>query len=194
MQLLYAAIATYLAEHERWPDVAAAFAAASPAVTSAGSPITLALDSLVPAPATAAVVGALHATAYALRWQQNPTYRDEAFLQRYAYCELLGPVGIARHPALSAGLLYLAPGTDYPSHAHPAEEAYHLLAGRSAWQLGSTPPSWREPGARMLHPGGVAHAMRSGESPLLALYLWRGEIAIPARFVAAVPGDASDAS
>ena len=184
MRPLYDAIAAYLALHEPWPGIGAAFAAAAPLAVQPGAPIALALPALAPAPATAAVVGAMQQAAPALRWQQNPTYHDPGFLQRYAYCELLGPAGIAVHPSLSAGLLYLAPGTDYPPHAHPAEEAYHLLAGRSTWQLGDAPPGWREPGARMLHPSGVAHAMRSGDSPLLALYVWRGEISAPARFVA----------
>jgi hypothetical protein len=193
VRALYDAIAAYLAEREPWPGIATAFAAAAPAAVQPGAPIALALAALEAGPSTAAVVDAVHAVAPALRWQQNPTYREPAFLRCYAYCELLGPAGIAVHPALSAGLLYLAPETDYPPHAHPAEEAYHLIAGRSAWQLGDAPPCWREPGARMLHPSGVAHAMRSGASPLLALYLWRGEITEPARFVAGACGTADDA-
>jgi mannose-6-phosphate isomerase-like protein (cupin superfamily) len=118
-----------------------------------------------------------------LRWRQNPNYRDPTFLVGYAYCELLGPDGHARRDDVSAGLLCLAPSIHYPPHAHPAEEAYHVLHGTSEWQRGDEPWVERSAGARIEHPSGVTHAMRALSSPLLALYLWRGAIAEPARLV-----------
>ncbi len=114
----------------------------------------------------------------ALVWQQNPTYRDASFLARYAYCQLV------RGAHMTAGLLALAPDTHYPAHSHPAEEVYHLLSGTSEWQRGDEPWTRRLPGARIEHPSNVPHAMRALSEPLLALYLWRGAIADPARFVA----------
>ena len=129
----------------------------------------------------APVLTAIAAAAPQLRWRQNPTYTDAVFLQRYAYCELVGPAGHAVCSSFSAGLLYLAAGTFYPPHAHPAEEVYHLLCGESCWQQGDQPARWLTSGARVLHPGGVAHSMQSGPQPMLALYVWRGDLETAAR-------------
>ena len=197
IQALFAAITLYLRPREPWTAVvdaiAAAQAGAPPQAPSAGTlpdaavhgalPVALDLHALVTDAATQPVLAALGVAAPWLRWQRNTTYRDADFLRRYAYCELLGPSGIAQHASFSAGLLYLAPRTFYPPHAHPAEEAYHVLAGHGTWQQGHAAAAVRPPGARVLHPPHVPHAMRSDHTPLLALYQWRGDITAPARFI-----------
>ena len=95
----------------------------------------------------------------------------------------MGPTGLVPHAKVSIGLLYLGPGTFYPPHAHRAEEAYHLLAGSSEWGAGAGVMTRRSPGDRIEHASGVSHAMRAGTTPMLALYVWRGDLATPARFV-----------
>lgn len=119
-----------------------------------------------------------------LTWRQNRTYFDTEFLKRYAYTELLGPSGLVVCDSVSAGLLVLAPDTFYPPHAHPAEEIYHVISGASEWQQGDRPAVVREPGARVQHASAEAHSMCTGAEALLALYLWRGDLQSPARFVA----------
>lgn len=188
MQALFAAVAAYLGEREPWTEAVGALRTAAarvlaPHPAGAGSPIELQLAALAPAEATLPVVRALQDSASLLRWQQNATYRDAAFLRRYAYCELLGPAGIVAHSAFSAGFLYLAPNTFYPPHAHPAEEAYHVLAGDGLWQQGDGDAVTQPAGARVLHRPGASHSMRSAGTPLLAFYLWRGDIAAPARII-----------
>jgi quercetin dioxygenase-like cupin family protein len=185
---LFEAVAAYLGLYEPWSDAAEAMESASgfDAPTpdlSASSPVVLAVEQLVGSERTQPLLDALRPRMLAMPWRQNPTYTDESFLRRYAYCELLGPTGLVPHGAVSVGLLYLARGTTYPPHAHPAEEAYHLLAGESEWQAGSAPLTWRSPGDRMEHPSGVPHSMRSGPTPMLALYVWRGDLGTPAQFV-----------
>lgn len=187
---LCADLAAYLQPLEPWSDAVRALARASEFEAGDGAaPIDLRLDDLEP---STPAVSAVRAAASSLRWRQNASYTDATFLRRYAYCELVGPVGHAVDHTYSVGLLYLAPGTFYPAHSHPAEEAYHVLAGDGEWWQGDAARSvaptdaqdstaTRTPGMRVLHPSGVAHAMRSGSTPLLALYIWRGELGVPAR-------------
>ena len=183
-------LAVYLDGREPWTDALTALAEASE--FDPGDevpPIELHLDAL---DGSVAVVAAVRDAASALRWRQNQSYSDTAFLPSYAYSELVGPSGHARHDRYAIGLLYLAPRTFYPAHAHPAEEAYHVLSGASEWWQGepagaasagsaADASALRAPGARVLHPSGVMHAMRSGSRPLLALYIWRGDIGVAAQ-------------
>ena len=187
----FEAAAAYLQRHEPWPDAVDAMKAACRSVFAAAdfggsSPVALDVDALVGTEPTQPLLNVLRPWMPVLSWRQNPTYTVESFLCRYVYCELVGPSGLAFHATVSIGLLYLAPGTLYPPHAHPAEEAYHLLAGVSEWRVGTEPLVLRSPGDRVEHPSGVAHSMRSGPTPMLALYVWRGDLATPAQFVSAV--------
>ena len=86
----------------------------------------------------------------------------------------MGSVGPIESELIACGFLLLGPSTFYPSHHHAAEELYVPLSGIAAWQRGDT--VWREhgPGTPILHRSGEPHAMRTGGSPLLALYVWRG--------------------
>ena len=132
----------------------------------------------------------------ALRWTQNPNYRrqppDSAFLENYGYSVIAGPVMADRpetaRPLMAAehlavGVLLLGPGTHYPAHHHPASEVYCIVSGDSEWSQGNA--HWRSepPGAVIHHPPNLSHAMRAGAEPLLAVYLWRGDLATHARLL-----------
>jgi len=131
---------------------------------------------------------ALAALAPRLTWMQNPNYRrappSPDFLDNYGYAVLAGPAdgppALARHGKLAFGVLLLGPRTHYPLHHHPAAEVYIPL-NTAEWWRGDGP--WREqaPGAIIYHAPNVPHATRAGGTPLLALYLWCGELATPAR-------------
>jgi hypothetical protein len=58
--------------------------------------------------------------------------------------------------------------------ALPAVELYLVLGGTAEWQRGDEPWRRRPPGAFILHPSRIGHAMRTLEEPLLALYAWHG--------------------
>ena len=138
---------------------------------------------------TAPLVATLRSLGPLLSWTQNPNYRrhppDPAFLNNYGYAVLAGPPGgppaLTVDPRLALGVLLLGPHTHYPLHHHPAVEVYCVVSGDAEW--------WREAGPWRRHPSGtviyhapnVPHAMRAGEHPLLALYLWRGDLATHAR-------------
>ncbi len=131
------------------------------------------------------LVSILRALEPSLTWAQNPNYRrrppDPTFLDNYGYAVIVGPgdgpPGLAVDLRLALGVLLLGPGAHYPLHAHPATEIYYTLTSEGEWWKGEEP--WRrEPAATAIHHApNVPHATRAGGSPLLALYLWRGDLA-----------------
>jgi hypothetical protein len=122
------------------------------------------------------LVDALCRAAPLLDWRQTYSAADldAAFLENYAWSEIVGSVGPIESERIACGFLILGPSTCYPSHHHAAEELYVPLSGTAAWQQGDT--VWREhaPGTPIHHRSEEPHAMRTGASPLLALYVWRG--------------------
>lgn len=73
----------------------------------------------------------------------------------------------------------------YPLHHHPAAEAYLVLSGDAEWRRGAGRWRWEPPGSVIYHAPGVPHATRAGADPLLAVYLWRGDLATHARLLPA---------
>ncbi len=143
------------------------------------------------APAQAAVGGmiqALRALGPLLVWIQNPNYRGAPpsgdFLDNYGYAVIAGPrdgsPALVHHDTLKLGALSLGPRTHYPLHHHPATEIY-VPFNRAEWWRGEGP--WREqpPGAVIFHPSEMPHATRTGGEPLLAVYLWSGNLGTHAR-------------
>lgn len=122
------------------------------------------------------LVAAVCRAAPSLAWRQTYTANDldAAFLDNYGWSEILGASGPLASGRMACGFLLLGPSTHYPRHRHEAEEMYVPLSGTAAWQQGDA--VWRErpPGTLIHHASGEPHAMRTGASPLLALYLWRG--------------------
>jgi len=137
-------------------------------------------------PGTARVLGAL---APALSWVQNPNYRrqppDASFLDNYGYAVLAGPVegppALTADARLALGLLLLGPRTHYPLHAHPAVEVYYTLTPGGEWWRGAGPWRTEPPGAAIYHAPNVPHATRAGAEPLLAIYVWAGDLGTHAR-------------
>jgi hypothetical protein len=121
------------------------------------------------------LVAAVCREALTLAWRQTYTANDldESFLDNYGWSEVLGNSGPLASERIACGFLILGPSTHYPRHRHEAEEVYLPLSGTAAWQQGDR--EWRErpPGTLIHHARDEPHAMRTGLSPLLALYLWR---------------------
>jgi len=129
------------------------------------------------------MIHALQALGPWLVWTQNPNYRrlppSTDFLDRYGYAVIGGPAhgppALIGHAALALGVLLLAPRTCYPRHRHPATELYvPLNAGE--WWRGDGPWRVELPGAVIHHRPEVTHATRAGDTPLLAVYLWSGDL------------------
>lgn len=95
---------------------------------------------------------------------------------RNAYAELIGPEGPVVSDNCRFGFYLQAPDCFYPPHSHAAEEFYLLLSGSAEWQLDDS-SSFTLPSPGLVHHRPwQKHAMRTGTSPLLALWVWLGDI------------------
>jgi hypothetical protein len=132
-----------------------------------------------------ALLDALATLGPSLSWTQNPNYRrqppDATFLDNYGYAVIAGPASgppaLAADARLALGVLLLGPCTHYPLHAHPAVEIYYTLTPGGEWWRGDGPWRREAPGSMIHHAPSVRHATRAGSAPLLAIYLWRGDLA-----------------
>ena len=133
----------------------------------------------------------LAALAPSLKWVQNPNYvarpPDPHFLENYGYAVLAGPGGLIETRTLALGLLMLGPGTHYPTHRHPAVEIYVVASGEAEWQMGEGEWRRRPAGEVIRHESMVPHATRALEQPLLAVYVWRGDLDTHARITGRRP-------
>ncbi len=128
---------------------------------------------------------ALTGLSGALAWGYGYPDRSDApdLSSRVAFCEIVGPGGLLPSDDLRLGLTLIAPATHYPAHAHPAIETYLVVAGNALWQQGADEPRVQPPGALILHPSGISHAMRTEGDPLLAVYSWRGDLVSPSVYL-----------
>lgn len=83
---------------------------------------------------------------------------------------IIGDGGLEARQDLRMGASLLAPNTFYPNHQHPPEEVYIALTP-GHWRQEAGP--WREPGIGGLvyNPPNIIHAMQSGASALLAIWM-----------------------
>jgi len=119
-----------------------------------------------------------------LSWTQNPNYRRQPpsseFLENYGYAVIAGPAdgppGLVVDARLAVGVLLLGPGSLYPLHEHPAIEIYFTLTSEGEWWKGAGPWRREAPATAIYHAPHVRHATRAGSTPLLAVYLWSGDL------------------
>ena len=138
------------------------------------------LDGLMSRPDLAPVAQAFRDLAPQLDWRPRTT-NDTAsanFLSSHANAVFLGPGGIEHRNDIWIGASLMAPHVRYPDHDHAPEETYLVLSDGEFWQAGG---DWFTPGVggSFYNVPGILHAMRSGDTPLLALWaLWnpRAEI------------------
>lgn len=136
-------------------------------------------------PALAELISASLPLARKAVWRNK--YRTapgrQALFKNFAYCDFVGTDGWLKTPDVTLGLTLLGPGTDYPFHAHPARELYLVLSGTSDWAVDYQPLVTRRQGAWLLHTEMQPHAIRSLETPMLALSAWRGNVHARSRFI-----------
>lgn len=111
-----------------------------------------------------------------LHWGQTYTASDfgQDFIDNYGWLELVGTRGHFVDDKIACGFLLLGPDVHYPDHHHEAEEIYIPLTGGALWRKGDGEFVARGAGEVIHHSSNVNHAMKTGDDPLLALYLWRG--------------------
>ena len=133
-----------------------------------------ALETARHAPGLATVADALAVLDDRLAWTRRAGSEaaDSTFYDAHANTLIVGPMGIEARDDVSIGLSLLAPEVRYPDHDNEPEEVY-LVLSPGEWRQGDLP--WQEPGVGGIvhHEPSVLHAMRSGASPLLAVWcLW----------------------
>ncbi len=123
------------------------------------------------------VAGALRAMDPRLAWgpRAGSEDGDPAFRAAHANAVVTGADGLERREDVRIGVSLVAPQTDYVKHRHPPEELYFVLAPGDWWRedLG-----WRaRPAGGIQHnPPNAWHNMRTGETPLLAVWcLWTAD-------------------
>ena len=140
---------------------------------------------------TAELAATIEDICPALTWVQSPDYvRDPPsadFINNYGYAVVVGPSSgppalVVDHH-LAAGLLMLGPQTCYPLHHHPATEIYFVVSGRARWRRGAGPWEFKQASALIHHASGLPHGTWTADEPLLAVYLWRGDLDTDAQFV-----------
>lgn len=119
---------------------------------------------------------ALRASALEIPWIIGGAKMPASFAQRSAYNEIVGPDGFAASDSLRFGLYTQAPESFYPPHSHAAEEFYYVLSGTAGWQKGEETLSPRSPGSCIRHAPWQRHAMKTMAQPLLALWVWTGDL------------------
>ena len=126
---------------------------------------------------SASFVEGLVTGASLLSWRRGYKESDVGaeFLDNYGWTEFVGLTGALPSERLACGVLLLGPHQTYPPHRHEADEIYVPVVGTAAWKDGTAPWRDRPPGAVIHHARYEPHAMRTGASPMLALYLWRSD-------------------
>jgi len=161
---------TFLAD---WPDMEIAFRDIAPQTLPVLAHMRQAVGTA--SENTEGLVNRLAILATTLAWGQTYSADDfgAGFLEKYGWSEFIGLRGPIPSERVSCGVLMLGPGVEYPRHRHEAEEVYIPLSGQALWLQGDQDWTFRELGQAIFHAPWVTHAMKTGPSPLLALYLWR---------------------
>ena len=118
----------------------------------------------------------LRASAPEIPWIIGGDKMPASFAGRSAYNEIVGPDGFAASDSLRFGLYVQAPESFYPPHNHAAEEFYYVLSGTARWQKGEEALSLKPPGSCIRHAPWQRHAMETMAEPLLALWVWTGDL------------------
>ena len=108
-------------------------------------------------------------------WQEASRGVPEFFAGGYAYASLVDEAPPASDDPIRMGLLLQRAEIAYPGHAHDAEEFYFILSGEAHWHVDAQKFTAR-PGDLIHHMPCAIHAMETTDAPLLALWVWRGEL------------------
>jgi quercetin dioxygenase-like cupin family protein len=144
---------------------------------ASGHPVISQLQNLAATESHDAILAAFLPHLDALPWRYSYAPRADApdIGARMAWAELVGPIAPFKSRRVCLGLTAIGPGLLYPAHYHPAVETYLVLHGSARWTANGLTRQ-HPPGAFILHPANVIHAMKAGAEPLLAAYAWTGDV------------------
>jgi quercetin dioxygenase-like cupin family protein len=122
-----------------------------------------------------------------LRWRQTAAYTDavlgEGFTTNYGWAQIIGPSGLFPGDDFLLGLLMLGPHRYYPDHFHPAPEIYLPLTSGTLWRRAPEDLAEKQAGNLIWHAPNQIHAIKTLHRPMLAIWAWTSDTAIPARLV-----------
>lgn len=114
--------------------------------------------------------------ALRLPWIGNEASLPGGRRRHTAYVEIVGPDGYALCDSLRFGLFFQGPHSVYPAHSHAAEEVYYVLGGDALWQKDDGAFCIISPGSLIHHAPWQRHAMTAASQPLLAMWVWLGDL------------------
>jgi mannose-6-phosphate isomerase-like protein (cupin superfamily) len=105
---------------------------------------------------------------------------EPALVEGMLAAQLAGSYGCFASQEIAAGLFLLAPGIFYPLHSHAAAEIYCCLSGALQITHGvDGAPFDLAPGNHSVTPPNRLHSLRTGEAPVLVIYVWSGDLMAP---------------
>ena len=108
-------------------------------------------------------------------WYEASRGVPDFFKGGYAFAEIIGKRGLMVSNHIRLGLYIQKPEINYPLHAHDAEESYLILSGNTDWQIENK--KFRVgPGCIVHHHSSEAHGTHTNKEPLLAVWIWTGQI------------------
>ena len=108
------------------------------------------------------------------KWRNHPGNEGRSDIS----CVLVGSAMGAplRRRALMLGFMYVGPFNTYPLHAHAAEEAYHILAGRAWLTKNDSGPVEKIPGDVNVHQPYDPHSMVTKNDSVLVCWVNSGDM------------------
>ncbi len=108
-------------------------------------------------------------------WHEASRGVPEFFPGGYGAAYLVNEVSAPIDDPIRLGLLLQQDHIAYPGHAHDAEEFYFILSGQARWRIddGEFDISAVD---LIHHPPAAIHAMETAKEPLLAVWVWRGQL------------------
>ena len=108
-------------------------------------------------------------------WHEESRGVTDLFKGGNAFAEIIGKRGLMVSNHIRLGLYIQKPEINYPLHAHDAEEYYFILSGNTDWQIEDK--KFRVgPGCIVHHHSSEAHGIYTDKEPLLAVWIWTGQI------------------
>jgi hypothetical protein len=118
-----------------------------------------------------AAARAIRAIEPALGWNRRTTGANGSanYVEGHAHGMVCGPGGAESRYDVQLGFSIMAPHIRYPDHSHPPEEAYVLFTRGEFRQRDG---DWFDPGigGGLHNTPNSLHAMKSGNTPLLAMW------------------------
>ena len=111
-----------------------------------------------------------------LAWFERSRARPSGYVDTRCSVGIVGPQGMITDQRFKFGIYLQPPEMFYPAHRHEAEELYFLLSGTALWQKDDAGFEPVASGALIHHASYQAHAMRTQDEPLLALWSWTGNL------------------